>query len=47
MSQTIKNYLLELLEIEQTKLENFNDKETFQDTLDLINKSINYLNNIN
>tara|TARA_B100000963_G_scaffold306566_1_gene281288 strand:+ start:499 stop:642 length:144 start_codon:yes stop_codon:yes gene_type:complete len=47
MPQTIKNYLLELLEIEQTKLENFNDKETFQDTLDLINKSINYLNNIN
>tara|TARA_R100001440_G_scaffold12019_1_gene21225 strand:- start:124 stop:267 length:144 start_codon:yes stop_codon:yes gene_type:complete len=47
MPNTIKNYLIELLEIEQTKLENYNDNESFQDTLDLINKSINYLNNIN
>jgi len=47
MPNTIKNYLIELLEIEQQKLENYNDNESFQDTLDLINKSINYLNNIN
>ena len=48
MPNEIKTYLLELLEIQDSKLKNeLEDDEVFQNEIALIADSMQYLNNIN